>query len=175
MGNLALVTLVAMAATAAASAQDQTTVSSSPVSQPPRTSSEAVRVSVGAEDSDQTSFKAVDKNGDGRINRAEAAAIAGFDFSSADTNNDAALTRPEYQAAMATLTTDSEETREPRGRRALAPVSFDTADKNKDGRVNRKEACDIPNFDFASADANEDASLTRHEFRVALAGSQPRG
>lgn len=174
MGNLALVTLVAMAATAAASAQDQTTVSSSPVSQPPRTSSEAVRVSVGAEDSDQTSFKAVDKNGDGRINRAEAAAIAGFDFSSADTNNDAALTRPEYQAAMAMLTTDSEEAREPRERRA-APVSFDTADKNKDGRVNRTEASDIPNFDFASADANEDASLTRHEFRVALAGSHPRG
>jgi Ca2+-binding EF-hand superfamily protein len=174
MGKFALVTLAALAATAAAAAQEQAAEPAGHLSQPPRTSSEAVRVVLGEEDFDHASFKAVDTNGDGRINRAEASVIAGFDFSSADTNNDAALTRPEYQAAMTTITPESDGAREARDRRA-APVSFETADKNKDGRVNRTEASDIPDFDFTSADANDDASLTRHEFRVALAGSQPRG
>jgi hypothetical protein len=54
------------------------------------------------------------------------------------------------------------------------PVSFETADKNKDGRINRTEADDVPGLDFSAADTNEDASLTRAEFRVALADSLSR-
>jgi hypothetical protein len=54
-------------------------------------------------------------------------------------------------------------------------VSFDTADKDKDGKVTRDEANDIPGFNFSSADVNDDSSLSRQEFQTAMAGSQPRG
>jgi hypothetical protein len=141
--------------------------------QPPRTSSEAVPVA-HTEDSDAMVFKTIDTNGDGRINRAEAAVIEGFDFSSADTNNDASLSRPEYQAALAAPALEGGAARETRKART-APVSFETADKNKDGRINRTEAGDVPGLDFSAADTNEDASLTRQEYRIALAASQSRG
>jgi hypothetical protein len=171
--------LVAMGVTTAAASQQpsqqpRSGQPSTQPSQPPRTSSEAVPVARTADDSDPMSFKSVDKNGDGRINRAEAGVIAGFDFSAADTNNDGSLSRPEYQAAKATAAPDDEAAPQTRSRRT-APVSFQTADKNKDGRINRTEASDIPGFDFSDADTNEDASLSRQEFRVALAGWQSRG
>ncbi len=54
-------------------------------------------------------------------------------------------------------------------------VSFETVDRNKDGRVNRAEASEIPGFDFSRADINDDAALTRQEFQTAMAGAQPRG
>jgi hypothetical protein len=118
-------------------------------------------------------FKTIDTNGDGRVNRAEAGVIEGFDFSNADTNDDASLSRPEYQAAMATITPEDDVAHERRTGRT-DPVSFETADKNKDGRINRTEADDVPGLDFSAADTNEDASLTRAEFRVALADSLSR-
>lgn len=124
------------------------------------------------------SFEDADKNGDGRVNREEAKIIPDFDFARADTNVDASLSRPEFYAALGIPSP-------PRGAEQVAqvarnadpgaPVSFETIDKNKDGRVNRKEASDIPGFDFAAADVNEDATLNRHEFEIALAGLAPRG
>lgn len=56
-----------------------------------------------------------------------------------------------------------------------AQVTFDTADKDKDGKVTRAEAADVPGLNFSSADTNADASLSRQEFQVAMAGAQPRG
>jgi hypothetical protein len=56
-----------------------------------------------------------------------------------------------------------------------AQVSFDTADKDKDGKISRAEATDVPNLNFTSADVNSDASLSRQEFQTAMAGVQPRG
>lgn len=50
---------------------------------------------------DQISFEQADKNKDGRVNRAECTAIAGFDFANADANQDLFLSRPEFAAAMA--------------------------------------------------------------------------
>ncbi len=127
------------------------------------------------------SFEDADKNGDGRVNREEAKIIPDFDFARADTNVDASLSRPEFYAALGIPSP-------PRGAEQVAqvaqlarntepgaPVSFETIDKNKDGRVNRKEASDIPGLDFAAADVNEDATLNRHEFEIALAGLAPRG
>ena len=58
---------------------------------------------------------------------------------------------------------------------ATAQVTFDTADKNKDGKVTREEATDVPGLNFTSADVNADASLSRQEFQTAMAGAQPRG
>jgi hypothetical protein len=56
-----------------------------------------------------------------------------------------------------------------------AQVSFDTADKNKDGKISRDEAEDVRGLNFTSADVNADASLSRQEFQTAMAGAQPRG
>ena len=101
--------------------------------------------------------------------------IAGFDFSRADTNADASLSRQEYQAAMATSTPRGDGVQGPRSGDRTAQVGFDTADKDKDGKISRGEAEDIPGFNFSSADVNDDASLSRQEFQTAMAGSQPRG
>jgi len=54
-------------------------------------------------------------------------------------------------------------------------VTFDTADKNKDGKITREEATVVPGLNFTSADVNADASLSRQEFQTAMAGVQPRG
>jgi hypothetical protein len=56
-----------------------------------------------------------------------------------------------------------------------AQVSFDTADKDKDGKISRDEAEDVRGLNFTSADVNADASLSRQEFQTAMAGAQPRG
>ncbi len=64
---------------------------------------------------------------------------------------------------------------EPRGGDRTDQVSFETADKNADGRVNREEAGMIAGFDFSRADTNEDASLSRQEYQAAMATSTPRG
>ncbi|RPI63385.1 MAG: hypothetical protein EHM50_02405 [Lysobacterales bacterium] len=155
----------------------------------------------GGDRTEQVTFERADKNADGRISREEGNDIDGFDFSRADTNNDASLSRQEYQAAMATSTPregpaagaqaggsaqSGQSAGQPRtgseagGQRSgqgqqSAQVTFDTADKNKDGKVSREEATDVPNLNFTSADVNADASLSRQEFQTAMAGAQPRG
>ena len=76
---------------------------------------------------------------------------------------------------MATSTPRGDGVQGPRSGDRTAQVSFDTADKDKDGKISRGEAEDIPGFNFSSADVNDDASLSRQEFQTAMAGSQPRG
>lgn len=56
-----------------------------------------------------------------------------------------------------------------------AQVTFDTADKNKDGEISRDEARDVDGLNFTAADTDDDQSLSRQEFQVAMAGRQPRG
>jgi hypothetical protein len=56
-----------------------------------------------------------------------------------------------------------------------AQASFDTVDKDKDGKITRTEAEDVDGLNFSSADTNADASLSRQEFQMAMAGAQPRG
>jgi hypothetical protein len=209
MKKLAFATLVAMGMTTAAIAQEPgqqpAPRSAQPQTPPPSQTTPAPR---GGDRTEQITFERADKNADGRVNREEANDIDGFDFSRADTNNDASLSRSEYQAAMATSTpregpaanndtgssSSSASARsgqagqpqpqprnsddvavQPRGGQQSAQVSFDTADKNKDGKINREEATDVPNLNFTSADVNADASLSRQEFQTAMAGAQPRG
>jgi hypothetical protein len=57
-----------------------------------------------------------------------------------------------------------------------AQTAFDTADQDKDGKVDSAEASAVPGLDFAAADTNKDASLSRQEYLGAIAlGSRPRG
>lgn len=41
-------------------------------------------------------FEEVDQNGDGMISEAEASAVEGLDFATADTNQDGSISREEY-------------------------------------------------------------------------------
>lgn len=118
------------------------------------------------------SFKEADKNGDGRVNRSEADAIRGLDFTLADTNGDRVLTRQEFADALSSSTTD--------GDRPLAAghttlVPFEEADKNQDGKVDADEARDIDGFNFTAADSDDDRALTRAEYRTAMIESRHRG
>jgi Ca2+-binding EF-hand superfamily protein len=61
------------------------------------------------------------------------------------------------------------------GQDRTAQISFDQADKNRDGRVNRVEFTAIADFDFSSADANDDLLLSRPEFAAAMARAASRG
>jgi hypothetical protein len=180
--------------------QRSTQPSTQPSTQQPRetpSTREAAPAPRGGDRTEQVSFETADKNGDGRVNRQEANDIEGFDFSRADTNNDAALTRQEYMAAMSTSTPrdgDSASARSGQsgaqsnpgaagsrsgergaGASGTAQVTFDTADKDKDGKVSREEANDIRGLNFSTADVNDDAALSRQEFQTAMAGVQPRG
>ena len=57
------------------------------------------------------------------------------------------------------------------------PVTFDEADKDKDGKLTRREARRVPNLSFSSADADRDSAVSRQEFQIAMAsaGERPRG
>jgi hypothetical protein len=189
--KLALATLVALGMSAAAVAQQQPSQQPGQGSAQQPSSSQSTPAPRGGDRTEQVTFERADKNGDGRVNREEGNDIDGFDFSRADTNNDAMLTRQEFQAAMATSTPregpgarndtgsarsgdTSPSTSSGQGQRTAA-MSFDTADKDKDGKVTRAEAADVPGLNFSSADTDADASLSRQEFQVAMAGAQPRG
>ena len=195
MKKLAFATLVAMGMSGAAIAQQPS--SQQPSSQPaPRNAqpppaqtqprqqqptTQATPAPRGGDRTEQVAFDKADKNSDGKVSRDEANDIDGFDFSRADTNSDASLSRQEYQAAMATSTPrgDSGSARSgdtaPSSGQQRQAVAFDTADKDKDGKITRDEATVVPGLNFTSADTNADASLSRQEYQVAMAGAQPRG
>ena len=185
MKKLALAAFVAVSLGAAAYAQQSNQRSGQPSAQQPRQQTQPRAQQPAPRGDDRTelvSFDTADKNKDGMINRDEGNDIDGFDFSRADTNNDASLSRQEYQAAMATSTPrgDSGSARSGdaapgAGQQRQAQVSFDTADKDKDGKITRDEASTVPGLNFTAADTNADASLSRQEYQVAMAGAQPRG
>ena len=61
------------------------------------------------------------------------------------------------------------------GAQAAQPT-FETADKNQDGKLSKEEAGAVKGLDFAAADANKDSALDRQEYMAAIAkGSSPRG
>jgi Ca2+-binding EF-hand superfamily protein len=129
----------------------------------------------GGDRTDQVSFETADKNKDSKVNKEEAGQIAGFDFSRADTNHDETLSRQEFQVAMATSTPRGDGVQGPASGDRTKQVSFEVADLNKDGRIDRDEAAKIDGFNFSSADVDDNASLTRQEFQSAMAKSQSRG
>ena len=59
--------------------------------------------------------------------------------------------------------------------RIAAQTAFDTADQDKDGKVDATEAAAVPGLNFASADTDKDSSLSREEYMAAIALGRPRG
>jgi hypothetical protein len=54
-------------------------------------------------------------------------------------------------------------------------MTFESADKDKDGSVSRTEASAIQGLDFSTADADKNSTLSRQEFQTAMATARPRG
>jgi EF hand domain-containing protein len=52
-------------------------------------------------------------------------------------------------------------------------TSFDKADANKDGVIERSEATSIANRDFADVDTDHNESVSLEEFQVALRNAAP--
>lgn len=106
-------------------------------------------------------FAALDRDGDGRISREEAAAaprLAGH-FDEIDTSKDGFLTREEMRAAGARARAEMRERAERR---------FKEADRNGDGRIDLAEAqTDMPRAaeHFQELDTNHDGFLGREELR----------
>ena len=141
----------------------------------PAQPAQPTRVPEGVDRTDQVPFAQADANKDGEINREEGNMIAGFDFSRADTDNNLTLSRSEYEAALARSTSRGDGVPGPRSGDRTAQVSFEAADANKDGKVDKTEAAGIPGFNFTSADVDDNESLSRQEFQTAMANSTPRG
>ena len=160
MKRIAITTFVAMGIAGGLAAQE---------------SRQPVPVPDGRDRTNQVTFAQADANKDGEINREEGGKIAGFDFSRADTNSSLTLSRAEFDAAMARSTSRGDGEPGPRSGDRTAQVSFDAADANKDGKVDKNEAAGIPGFNFTSADVDDNESVSRQEFQTAMANSTPRG
>ena len=141
----------------------------------PAQPAQPTRVPEGVDRTNQVPFAQADANKDGEVNREEANMIAGFDFSRADTDNDLTLSRAEYEAALARSTSRGDGVPGPRSGDRTAQVSFDAADADKDGKVDKTEAAGIPGFNFTAADVDDNESISRQEFQTAMANSTPRG
>ena len=109
----------------------------------------------------QEHFKAADKDGDGRISRAEADASLpriAKNFDALDTNKDGFLTKDELRAGH--------------GKGGHGDKMHDhmkSADKDGDGKFSREEAnASMPRLakNFDAIDANKDGFVTRDELRA---------
>jgi Ca2+-binding EF-hand superfamily protein len=135
-------------------------------------------------DVDGFDFSRADTNSDGSLTRQEYQAAmatstpregpAARNDGSARSGDAAPSSRSSESASRSGEAPGSRSSEAP-GQQRQAQVTFDTADKDKDGKVTRDEATAIPGLNFTSADTNADASLSRQEYQVAMAGAQPRG
>ena len=108
------------------------------------------------------SFAQLDKNGDGKIVASEVPARAWQRLSQADTNKDNAVTKAEFDAAVAQ--------RGARGHRQ--PPTFEQLDTNHDGKIVASEVPERAWQRLSRADSNKDNAVSRAEFDAAIAARQ---
>lgn len=101
-------------------------------------------------------FARMDKNGDGKIEKAEARTAATELFTRMDRNGDGAVTQDE-QPDM------------PHAKRHVRRSGdhFARMDKNGDGKIERSETR-LPEEHFTKADSNKDGKLTKEEMQAAF-------
>lgn len=115
-------------------------------------------------------FKKIDTNQDGKIQRAEAAALETKRFAQMDANSDGVVTKAEAKSAAESFHQKRQEQRAAKGgekKPHRIDGLFERADKNKDGKIARDESR-LPTEKFDSVDANSDGYITREEMTSAM-------
>lgn len=100
-------------------------------------------------------FDRADRNGDGKITKAEAAELEAARFNASDPNGDGVLTQEELRASFQKHHGDFKVRGEKR---------FAQKDKNSDGKLTSDEVPRMPKEFFEKVDANKDGALTKVEF-----------
>lgn len=107
-------------------------------------------------------FERADRNGDGKVTKAEALAVEDARFTELDTNKDGYLTHDEMRAAFAK---HRGEKGDPKAR---GEARFAKQDKNGDGKLTQDEVPRMPKEVFEKIDANKDGALTKTELEQAF-------
>ena len=128
----------------------------------------AVGSAYGA-DNKRKGFNDLDKDKDGSLSKAEAAANPDIKFDEMDRNHDGKLTRGEYLRVMAAKDAGTVK-RKVTGEDRKYP-GFNDMDKDKDGALSRSEAKGNPQLSakFKEADKDGDGKLTRSEYLAVMA------
>lgn len=100
-------------------------------------------------------FAELDQDKDGKVTAIEFRAAHAARFKSADKNGDGVVTREELTLAHQAART------------AHLDQMFAAKDANKDGRLSKEEAKDLPERRFARLDADNDGFLTKSELTAA--------
>lgn len=110
----------------------------------------------------EAAFKAADKDGDGTLDKTEAAAMKGVSkhFDMIDTDKDGTVSMDEIKAHMSTMKGKARG-----GMHEKAKAKFDAADKDKDGTLDKTEAAAMPHVakHFDAIDADKDGTVTLDE------------
>lgn len=128
----------------------------------------AVGSAYGANDK-RKGFNDLDKDKDGSLSRAEAAANPEIKFNEMDRNHDGKVTRGEYLRVMAAKDARTAK-RKVSGEDRKYP-GFNDMDKDKDGALSASEAKANPQLaaKFKEADKDGDGKLTRSEYLAVMA------
>jgi Ca2+-binding EF-hand superfamily protein len=132
----------------------------------------ALALAVGAAfaaDDKRQGFNDLDKDKDGALTRAEAAAKPELNFKDMDRNNDGKVSRTEYLRVMAAKDAGMVK-RKVTGEDRKYP-GFNDLDKDKDGALSRSEAGGNPELakKFKEADKDGNSKLTRSEYLAVMA------
>jgi Ca2+-binding EF-hand superfamily protein len=110
----------------------------------------------------EAAFKAADKDGDGTLDKSEAAAMKGVSkhFDAIDADKDGTVSMDEIKAHL-----DAMKGKRGDGKHAKAKAKFDAADKDKDGTLDKAEAAAMPHVakHFDAIDADKDGTVTLEE------------
>ncbi|MCU0868555.1 MAG: EF-hand domain-containing protein [Burkholderiales bacterium] len=110
----------------------------------------------------EAAFKAADKDGDGTLDKSEAAAMKGVakHFDMIDADKDGTVSMDEVKAHMADMKGKARG-----GMHEKAKARFAAADKDKDGTLDKTEAAAMPHVakHFDVIDADKDGTVTLDE------------